>query len=84
MPARQANAEFVEEEETLLLSDDQVAEEARLAEQRHKEAAEQVRSLITRAASESYGTVSSGNSFEKICLWLKPLNGQRFRRCFIE
>ena len=30
------------------------------------------------AASESYGTVSSGNSFEKICLWLKPLNGQRF------
>ena len=36
------------------------------------------------AASESYGTVSSGNSFEKICLWLKPLNGQRFRRCFIE
>jgi len=28
------------------------------------------------AASEAYGAVSAGNLFEKICLWLKPLNGQ--------
>ena len=28
------------------------------------------------AASETYGAVSAGNLFEKICLWLKPLDGQ--------
>ena len=27
------------------------------------------------AASETYGAVSAGNLFEKICLYLKPLNG---------
>jgi hypothetical protein len=27
------------------------------------------------AAIETYGAVSAGNLFEKICLWLKPLNG---------
>ena len=29
------------------------------------------------AASETNAAVSAGNLFEKICLWLKPLNGQR-------
>lgn len=28
------------------------------------------------AASNTYGAVSAGNLFEKICLWLKPLSGQ--------
>jgi hypothetical protein len=27
------------------------------------------------AASESYGAVSAGKLFEKVCLWLKPLDG---------
>lgn len=30
------------------------------------------------AASESYGAVSAGKLFEKVCLWLKPLDGMRF------
>ena len=30
-----------------------------------------------RTVSESYAAVSLGKLFEKICLWLKPLNGQR-------
>jgi len=29
-------------------------------------------------ASESYGAVSAGKLFEKVCLWLKPLDGMRF------
>ena len=40
--------------------------------------AEAVGMFNCKAALESYGAVSSGNLFEKICLWLKPLNGQRF------
>lgn len=28
-------------------------------------------------ASESYGAVSAGKLFEKVCLWLKPLDGMR-------
>jgi len=30
-------------------------------------------------ASETYGAVSAGKLFEKICLWLKPLDGIRFK-----
>eukprot|EP01031_Cornospumella_fuschlensis_P030373 gene30373-36700_t len=30
------------------------------------------------AASDSYGAVSAGKLFEKVCLWLKPLDGMRF------
>lgn len=30
------------------------------------------------AASETYGAVSAGKLFEKVCLWLKPLDGKRF------
>jgi hypothetical protein len=29
-------------------------------------------------ACESYGAVSAGKLFEKVCLWLKPLDGMRF------
>jgi len=29
-------------------------------------------------ASELYGAVSAGKLFEKVCLWLKPLDGMRF------
>ena len=37
-----------------------------------------------RAASESYGTVSSDNLFAKVCLWLKPPEWAMHRRYFIE
>jgi hypothetical protein len=30
------------------------------------------------AASETYGAVSAGHLFEKVCLWLTPLDGTRF------
>eukprot|EP01033_Poteriospumella_lacustris_P003572 gene3572-2591_t len=30
------------------------------------------------AASETYGAVSAGHLFEKICLWLTPIDGTRF------
>ena len=36
------------------------------------------------AASETYGAVSAGNLFEKICLWLKPLNGQSISATALE
>ena len=36
------------------------------------------------AASETYGAVSAGNLFEKICLWLKPLNGQNINAAALE
>ena len=39
--------------------------------------AEAVRRFSRSPALVSYGAVSSSNLFEKICLWLKPLNGQR-------
>lgn len=35
-------------------------------------------------ASETYGAVSAGNLFEKICLWLKPLNGQHITAASFE
>ncbi len=36
------------------------------------------------AASETYGAVSAGNLFEKICLWLKPLDGQHITAASLE
>ena len=36
-----------------------------------------VRMFNVGVASESYGSVSAGKLFEKVCLWLKPLDGMR-------
>jgi hypothetical protein len=36
------------------------------------------------AASETYGAVSAGNMFEKICLWLKPLDGLHITAASLE
>eukprot|EP01039_Chlorochromonas_danica_P010110 gene10110-11190_t len=36
------------------------------------------------ASSWKYGGVSAGNLFEKICLWLKPLDGQRITAASLE